>query len=371
MKNLILAISFLFLGACHSIYANNPPEKVKIQVSLLLDTSSSMDGLIEQAKSRLWNIVNVLTTLKYQGETPRIEIALYEYGNDRLSRESSYIRQVTPLTADLDLISEKLFALQTDGGLEYCGTVIRDAMQDLAWDDHSATIKLIYIAGNEGFNQGNISYKEIIRKAVQQNIYVNTIYCGGHREGIELYWKDGADIGKGKYFHIDHNARVSYIATPYDEQIRVCNEKLNHTYISYGATGASKKQNQMMQDQNAETISASNYAERAISKSKAIYKNESWDLVDKCRESEQALDEIKSSELPKELQNKSKEEVKKIVAEKTKERELVQQEIKQLAKKRQTYIEQEAKKQKEQDDLGQAINTSIVEFAKSKGYEVH
>jgi hypothetical protein len=46
----------------------------KIQVALLLDTSNSMDGLIEQAKSRLWNIVNTLTTLKYNGKTPEIRI---------------------------------------------------------------------------------------------------------------------------------------------------------------------------------------------------------------------------------------------------------------------------------------------------------
>jgi hypothetical protein len=67
----------------------------KIQVALLLDTSNSMDGLIDQAKSRLWNIVNTLTTLKYNGKAPQVEIALYEYGNDGL-RDENYIRQVTP-----------------------------------------------------------------------------------------------------------------------------------------------------------------------------------------------------------------------------------------------------------------------------------
>src|SRR6218665_3760730 len=82
-------------------------ENNKIQVALLLDTSNSMDGLIDQAKSRLWNIVNTLTTLKYEGKNPKIEIALYEYGNDGLSATSNYIRQVAPLTTDLDLISEK------------------------------------------------------------------------------------------------------------------------------------------------------------------------------------------------------------------------------------------------------------------------
>lgn len=105
----------------------------KIQVALLLDTSSSMDGLIDQAKSRLWNIVNTLTTLKYEGKTPDIEIALYEYGNDGLSEKSNYIRQITPLSTDLDLISEKLFALRTNGGNEYCGAVIQDATKQLKW----------------------------------------------------------------------------------------------------------------------------------------------------------------------------------------------------------------------------------------------
>ena len=84
-----------------------------IQVAILLDTSSSMDGLIDQAKSRLWNIVNTLTTLKYNGKAPKIEIALYEYGNDGIS-DKNWIRKVTPLTQDLDLISEKLFALRTN-----------------------------------------------------------------------------------------------------------------------------------------------------------------------------------------------------------------------------------------------------------------
>jgi vacuolar-type H+-ATPase subunit I/STV1 len=64
------------------------------------------------------------------------------------------------------------------------------------------------------------------------------------------------------------------------------------------------------------------------------------------------------------------EELKVIVAKKTKERETIQKEISELAKKRQQYIDTESKKTKTQDDLGNAINTSIVAFAKVKGYTV-
>lgn len=103
MKTIILrtVIGVLFFIGSHQNAtafnhqgANNPEKELfkkdnttKIQVALLLDTSSSMDGLIEQTKSRLWNIVNTLTTLKYNGKAPQIEIALYEYGNSGISEK--------------------------------------------------------------------------------------------------------------------------------------------------------------------------------------------------------------------------------------------------------------------------------------------
>ena len=261
----------------------------KIQVALLIDTSNSMDGLIEQAKSRLWNIVNTLTTLKYSGNTPTIEIALYEYGNDGLRSESNYIRKVTPLTTDLDLISEKLFSLKTNGGEEYCGAVIQDATSKLEWSKQENDMKLIYISGNEAFNQGGVNYKEAIGHALKNGIYVNTIFCGNSAEGVNTFWKNGADCGKGKYFTIDSNQQVQYIATPYDAKIAKYNEQMNTTYIGYGKMGESKKMNQETQDKNAVSISSSNYAERAVSKSKAVYKNESWDLVDKVKEDKNAI----------------------------------------------------------------------------------
>lgn len=368
------------LVSCNSSHANPKKdirtkktvttENTKIQVALLLDTSSSMDGLIDQAKSRLWNIVNTLTTLKYEGNAPDIEIALYEYGNDGLSKESNYIRQITPLSTDLDLISEKLFALRTNGGNEYCGAVIQDATKQLKWAREKSNMKLIYIAGNEDFNQGGINYKEAISDALKNDIYVNTIFCGDKTTGINIHWKDGADHGKGKYFNIDSNESVRYIATPYDDEISKCDEKINKTYINYGSKGHEKKMNQVVQDQNAKKVSNANYTDRAVSKSKAVYKNQSWDLVDRVKDDATAISKLKKEELPTELQNKSSEEIKTFVAQKSKERETIQKEISVLAKKRQEYIDTESKKSKKQDDLGNAINTSILGFAKVKGYTV-
>ncbi|MBD3907006.1 VWA domain-containing protein [Chryseobacterium sp. Ch-15] len=342
----------------------------KIQVALLLDTSNSMDGLIDQAKSRLWNIVNTLTTLKYNGQAPQVEIALYEYGNDGLQDEN-YIRQVTPLTQDLDLVSEKLFALRTNGGNEYCGAVIRDASANLKWDGNEKSMKLIYIAGNEPFDQGKISYKDVISKAKTKNIYTNTIFCGSREEGIQSHWQSGASLGDGKYFNIDSNQKVIYIETPYDVKISQYNSKLNDTYISYGRRGSQMKNKQTTQDSNAEMQSPSNAVERAVSKSKKnAYKNDHWDLVDKVEKDKSYISSIKEEELPSELKGKSKDEIQKIVAQKSSDRAKVQKEIEVLAKKRQEFIDVETKKRgnSEGDDLGKAIEKSIVELAKKNGY---
>lgn len=347
-------------------------KEAKIQVAILLDTSNSMDGLIEQAKSRLWNIVNTLTTLKYKGKTPAIQIALYEYGNDNIPASKKHIRLVTPLTSDLDLISEKLFALTTNGGEEYCGAVIAEAVKALEWDMREADMKLIYIAGNEPFTQGTINYKTAISGALEKAIYINTIHCGGDDWGDSNSWRDAAVRGKGKFFNINHDAKVRYYETPYDAQISTCNEKLNDTYISYGSMGVVKKENQLKQDVNAQSISAANYTERAVSKTKQVYDNKSWDLVDKAKESATALDEVQVSELPAELQNKSKQEIKAIVAQKEAERTNLQKEISDLAKKRQAYIDEQMKKDAGNtgDDLGQAINQSVIDLALAKGYKI-
>jgi hypothetical protein len=112
-----------------------PPQRgsigTRVQLAILLDTSGSMDGLIDQARSRLWKIVNELATAKKNGRSPRLQVALYEYGQDTIPAAAGYLRRIVPLSEDLDRISEELFKLRTNGGEEYCGRVIESAVREL------------------------------------------------------------------------------------------------------------------------------------------------------------------------------------------------------------------------------------------------
>jgi hypothetical protein len=341
----------------------------KIQIALLLDTSNSMDGLIEQAKGKLWTIVNEFSRYEKGKEAPQLEIALFEYGNDRLDANDEWIKQISAFTTDLDFISQKLFELQTYGGSEHCGAVIHEANQRLEWSRQKDDLKLIFIAGNEIFNQGKFNYRDACAESIGKDIAVNTIYCGDYEQGVQELWKEGAIIGKGKYINIDHNRSVTYIETPYDKKLQELNEELNKTYIYYGSQGADKKQNQMMQDSNAEGFSGANLAERTVSKSSAAYKNAQWDAVDALKEGEiKAEDLVKDKNLAPELQNKTAEEVEKYLEEMNVLRDDVRRKIGAINIEREAYI---AKNSSSEDNtLDGAIKKVVAELAIAKGFNL-
>src|SRR5262249_41892181 len=182
-----------------------PPARPTVQLAILLDTSNSMDGLIDQAKTQLWNVVNEFVRARKNGRPPAIQVALFEYGKSSLPSHEGFVRLILPLTDDLDRVSEELFALKTNGGEEYCGWVIRDAINRLEWSRSREVYKAIFIAGNEPFTQGSVDFRASCRTAIERGILVNTIFCGANHEGGQTGWKDGAILADGRYMSIDQD----------------------------------------------------------------------------------------------------------------------------------------------------------------------
>lgn len=343
-------------------------KKGKIQVALLLDTSNSMDGLIDQAKSQIWKMVNKLAAAKKNDEATSIEIALYEYGNDNLEMGEGYIRMVSSLTTDVDAISEKLFALKTRGGSEYCGWVIGNAVNDLKWSDDNDDLKLIIIAGNEPFDQGPKDYKETCKLATKKEVVINTVFCGPWAEGVRTHWKDGADITKGKALNIEQDKKIIHIKTPWDDRMNELNGRLNRTYIGYGSTGHEMKMRQEKQDVNAASYGSSNVASRTAYKAKAQYRNDAWDLVDATEKDMDKVATIKTEELPDEMKKMSVSERKAYIEKLRKEREDVRKEIQDLEKKIAAFTAEEVLKQGDNLTLDKVMQDAVVEQAKGKGF---
>jgi hypothetical protein len=363
-RALVFLLAFLFMNFTTDNHKVEAPGKDQaIMIALLLDTSNSMDGLIDQAKSQLWKIVNEVAAAKsVDGKRPNIKISLYEYGNDDLSANEGFIRQVSPLSEDLDVISEKLFSLRTNGGNEFCGQVIQTALDQLRWSASKDDLKMIFIAGNEDFMQGNVPYQQACDAAKKKGVIVNTIYCGNVNDGMILGWNRGAELTSGAFMSINQNNKTAYVPTPYDDQMAVLNDKLNATYVYYGESGEERKEQQMVQDKNAASYGVANMAERSFCKSSHAYKNSSWDLVDAAKDNGKLIVEIKSGDLPEEMRIMSMEQRKEYIKQKSEDRARIQEEIQALNKKRLNYIYKTPQGNKEK-----MLDASMMKAIKEQG----
>jgi von Willebrand factor type A domain len=366
-----LVASFLIQAAgaveAKDLPKTSPAKGPTVQIALLLDTSNSMDGLIEQAKSQLWSVVNEFIRVKPQdGRRPSIEVALYEYGNDNLPPQEGFVRLILPMTDDLDAVSEKLFALKTRGGQEYCGQVIRDAVSQLNWSRSGGVYKAIFIAGNEPFSQGPVEYQKSCRSAIEKGIIVNTIFCGPSAEGEQTGWRDGAVLADGRYMSIDQDHKVVAIPTPQDAEIARLGGEVNKTYLPYGKMGRTNLARQAAQDSNASAASFNAAVTRSISKGcPDVYCNDAWDLVDAIKNGKCKLDDLKDDELPDDFRKLSKAERRARVGDMGAEREKIQKRILTLNKERETFLAAERKKHVDQgkETLDSAILKAVREQA--------
>lgn len=342
--------------------------KAKIQMAILLDSSNSMDGLIDQARTQIWQIVNSLTQVTKDGEVPELEVSLFHYGNDNLPSQEGFLRLLTGFTPELDVVSENLFSIETKGGEEYAGWVIQSAVQKLNWSQDKEDFRVIFIAGNEPFDQGPIPWSESVKLAAKADILVNTIYCGSAESDERQLWASGATLANGSHFNIDQNQEIEVIKSPYDEEIADWNAKLNQTYIPYGTEGESGQQRQAMEDAN----SGMNLVSRGNSKASGYYNNASWDLIDALDKEIVTLEGLPDEALPKAMQGMTLAQKREYVAARKAEREKIQETIRELYKKRTEDVEAQRKLRANSGEktLDSVIIESLRQQLAAKGFKL-
>ncbi|MBA2540947.1 MAG: VWA domain-containing protein [Deltaproteobacteria bacterium] len=343
-----------------------------VQIALVLDTSSSMNGLINQARSQLWNMVDQMgkLTRDVNGKTRgvKIQLALYEYGNDTLDPNTGYIRQVQAFTDDLDMVSEKLHGLFTNGGSEFAGQAIQVASTELQWSSDPSALKFVFVAGNEEFDQGPITATDAMQAAAKKDINVQLIYCGIKHPT----WEAAAKIAKSDLMTIDQNRVAAHIPSPQDDEILRLGGELNSTYMAYGAGGASSFARQSKADMSSAKMSPKVALERAQLKSKKAYDNTSWDLVDAMDKNSNVLAETSDDKLPAELRGKSLDEKRALVAANTAKRAALKSKIAQLEVERTKFLTAEQAKHTGVPE--QSLQTELMKTTKKvatkKGYKL-
>jgi hypothetical protein len=342
------------------------PVQKTVDLAICLDTSGSMEGLINAARTKLWSVVNELATAR---PTPVLRVALLTYGSAGTEQDGYVITQ-TPFTTDLDLVSEKLFRLTTNGGTEYVGRVVKTAVDALQWGGPDAA-KILFVAGNESADQDRAApFREVVKHAAGLGVRVNSIYCGDPDDADAPGWREVAALGLGRYASIDHNQGTVVVATPFDAELAELSQKINKTYLGYGRLAKEAGERQSAQDANAAGAAPGAAAGRAASKAGALYDNSGWDLVDKSREKDFDLAKVPVEDLPEDMRAMTLEQRQAHLAKKTAERAEIQARIKDLDAKRQAAIRDEMAKKGLDDGkaFDRALRDIVREQAAEKGF---
>jgi hypothetical protein len=369
---LAAAVVGLFPAAARA--ADDKPKD--IDLVLCLDVSNSMDGLIDSAKIKLWDVVNELARVK---PTPNLRVALYSYGHTGYPRDNGWVRKDLDLTTDLDEVYAKLTALRTNGGTEYVSRVTQAAIKELKWSAADTALKVIFVCGNEPADQDQqVHLKDVAELARKSRVVINTIYCGPDGNAESAGWKSYATMANGSYTNIDQDKvkrdLVATIKTPYDADLLKLSEKLNTTYVAFGKDGKEAAAKQVAQDHAAAGAAPAAALGRAESKANALYRNSTWDLIDRMKEDPKFdVTKLKDEELCEEMRKLKPEERVEYLKKKAAERTAIQKEINDLSAKRAKAVEEERKKLPKTDGekaLDDALKGIIRDQAKAAGFEV-
>ena len=344
-----------------------------VEVVFVLDTTSSMSGLIQTAKDKIWSIA---TTMASAQPTPEIRIGLVAFRD----RGDQYVTQVVDLSDDLDSVYARLMDFQAAGGgdtPESVNQALFDAVHSISWSQDSQAYQTVFLVGDAPPHmdyQDEVTYPEIVAAATGKGIVLNTIQCGDVPTTAEP-WTQIAHLGHGKFFQVEQAGSAVAMTTPFDAELATLSARLDDTRLYFG----SEEEKESMRNKVAATdklhedSSPESLARRAAFNLSAggrvnlLGKN---DLVDAISSGTIKLEELDEEDLPATLMPMAPTEQLAYVEQLTRQRADLQRQMVEIAESRDGYI---TKKVKEaggyKDSLDQKIYEAVAEQAGEVGLE--
>jgi Mg-chelatase subunit ChlD len=363
IRTVLTAAATLLLALTTAIAQETRP----VDVVVMLDTSGSMENLLDATRARVWDVVNELGRMK---PTPELRVGLVSFGTDEATEDQGFIVQHLDLTDELDEVYAELMALTIGGGTELVGRALNEALDGMSWSPEYDALRVVFVAGNESADQGveDDDFRIAARAARDRDIIVNALYAGNRDQGVVEKWHEVAQAGEGNFSAIDPSTGSIQIAAPQDDLLLELNGRLNTTYVPYGVRGQDGLTNQIAQDSNASRLGVQSCSSRIVAKGGALYNNASWDLVDKTLEEGFDWDAISPPDLPEEMQSMTVDESVEFIEAKRAQREAIQREIQSASAAREVFVKQAIANRNGEAGLGEAMRKAIREQAQAKGF---
>ncbi|MEI7686903.1 MAG: hypothetical protein WCL32_17925 [Planctomycetota bacterium] len=227
---------------------------------------------------------------------------------------------------------------------------LHEAVDKISWSKSDKTLKLIFLVGDAPPHMdyaNDVKYPETCKKAVANNITINTVQCGTNAQ-TKTSWQDICRLAEGSYVQIDQGGGpIVAIATPFDAELAEINREMSKRTLVFGR--------REVQDAAREKASAGGALAPAAAADRASYfarngASASYDLLQSVKDGKVKLEDVKKDELPEELKNLTAAEQKEFLEKLDKTRQELQKKTIELDAQRNAFI---AKKQAE------AANTRV------------
>jgi len=228
-----LAVVVAFAATTFAAPEKIPDKKPNVEVVFCVDTTGSMNGLIEGAKQKIWSISNQIVAGK---PTPNLKVGLLAYRD----RGDAYVTKVTELTDDLDAIYSNIKEYKAEGGgdtPESVNQALHESVTRFKWSDDKDTLRIIFLVGDAPPHmdyKDDVKYPETCKLAEQKGIVINTVQCGGDAECARV-WQEIASKAGGGYVQIAQDGATVRVLTPYDKRLADINAELENSTLVYGS----------------------------------------------------------------------------------------------------------------------------------------
>jgi len=334
-------------------------ETTQVEVTFVLDTTSSMGGLIEGAKQKIWSIANQI--VRGQPE-PRVRVGLVAYRD----RGDEYITRVFDLNADLDQVYRDLAGMQAVGGgdaPEHVNRALAEAVDRISWSPDERVLKIIFLVGDapphNDYGDG-YDYRRACEEAVSRDIVINTIQCGDMDDTVAP-WREIARLGEGEYAAVEQSGGMRVVPTPMDGELAELSRELDGTVLFYGQREARVARGSVLKEMAL--LAPPMAAERAVFKSEAA--SDESDLVDAVGSGRVDLHAVGREELPEELRDLSPKEREAKLQQLTVRRTEIKERIHKLSAEREEYL----RAHPEDADEGGDFSSKVLEMLRSQAAE--
>jgi Mg-chelatase subunit ChlD len=327
--------------------------KPRIDLAFVLDTTGSMEELIEGAKQKIWSIASDIA----RGQpTPELRVGLVAYRD----RGDAYVTRVFPLTANLDEVYANLKTLRAAGGgdtPEDVRAALLAGIRQMQWSEGDQVLRLLFLVGDSPPH----AYKDepdeaaIASEATKKGIAINAVRCGGAGE-TEKVWKVIASAADGVYVSIDQGGGMAAVPTPMDARLAALNAELSDTAVAFGEERDRRAVEGRMIANKAMATPIQADSARFRAASKHVDTN---DLVAAVESGKADLDAIPDEKLPEELRAMPKPALKGWVNAKMAKRKAVSTEVLELSTRRDEYLKAEQAKRGEPDGFDAEVKKAI------------